>query len=191
MQAMPSMTHSMAPQTTVGAAGTTFMAEPITTRIESAGAMVMEQQSVPARMEAMPATTYSAPATTYMAGAQSGVMMGGTTMMGGPVQHEGFLQHAMHTMGNAVGLGSSQAGTTYIQGGQAGASYVQGGRVTIASAPAEGVTSLGSVQTPVVYSATTGGCAVGGAGSAGLFDQIDTNHDGVISRAEFAQVVQQ
>jgi len=168
----------MAPQTTVGASGTTFMAEPMTTRIESAGATAMEQQS-------MPATTYSAPATTYMSGAQAGVMMGG------PVHQEGFLQHAMHTVGNAMGLGGSQAGTTYVQGGQPGTTYVQDGRVTIASAPAGAVTSIGSVQTPVVYGATTGGCAAGGAGSASMFDQIDTNHDGVISRAEFAQVVQQ
>merc|ERR1719242_676176 len=110
----------------------------------------------------------------------------------------------MHSVGNALGLGGSQANTTYVQGGQA-STYIQGGQVygqgsgvTYASAPAWGVTSFGSVQTPVTYGAsgampttTTGGYAVGGGGSASLFDQLDTNHDGVISRAEFAQVVQQ
>merc|ERR1719411_2052787 len=89
---------------------------------------MMEQQPVSTRIEAMPGATYSAsPATTYVAGAQpSGVMMGGTTMMGGAVQQEGFLQHAMNTVETAFGLGGSQA-NTYIQGGQAGTTYVQGG----------------------------------------------------------------
>merc|ERR1712008_325557 len=122
---------------------------------ESAGAMVMQQQPLSSRMEAMPATTYSAaaPAATYIAGPQSGVMVGGTTMMGGAVsQLEGFLQHAMHTMGNAIGLGGSQATPT--------TTYVQGGGVTY-GAP-------GAVSTT-----TTGGYAMmGGAGSASLFDQI-------------------
>merc|ERR1719189_915750 len=111
------MPYSMTPQT---GAATTLVAEPVATRIESAGAMVMEQQPLSSRMEAMPATTYSAaaPAATYIAGPQSGVMVGGTTMMGGAVpQQEGFLQHAMHTVGNAIGLGGSQATptTTYVQ----------------------------------------------------------------------------
>jgi len=195
LQPEPSMTYSMAPQTMGEAPGMQMVAEPVATRIEPAGGMMMEQQPVPTHIEAMPATTYSAPAATYLAGAQPGVMMGGPTMMGAPVQQEGFLQHAMHSVGNALGLGGSQANTTYIQGGQV---YGQGGGVTYASAPAGGVTSFGSVQTPVTYGAsgampttTTGGYAVGGAGSASLFDQLDTNHDGVISRAEFAQVVQQ
>jgi len=144
---------------------------------------VMEQQAVPTRMEAMPVATYGAPSATYIAGAQPGVMVGGTTVVSGAVQQqEGFLQHAMHTVGNALGLGGGQATTT----------YVQGGGVTVASAPAGGVTSFGSVQAAApVTTMSTGSYAVGGAGSAGLFDQIDTNKDGVISRAEFAQAVQQ
>merc|ERR1719362_905540 len=46
-QAMPSMSYSMAPQTMGGAVGTTLVAEPVATRIESAGGMMMEQQPVP------------------------------------------------------------------------------------------------------------------------------------------------
>jgi len=114
-QAMPSMAYPMEPQTMGGAAGTVLVAEPVAT---PAGGMVMEQQPVPTRIEAMPATTYSAtPATTY----QPGVMMGGA------VQQEGFVQHAMHSVGAALGLGGSQINTTYGQGGLAGTTYVQGG----------------------------------------------------------------
>jgi len=174
---MPSVQYSSAPQTMVG---TTMMAEPVVTRIEPSG-MVMEQQ----------AATYGAPSTTYIAGTQSGVMAGGTTVVSGTVQRqEGFLQHAMKTVSSALGLGGSQPTTT----------NVQGGGVTMASAPAGGVTSFGSAQAaaPVTYGApgtvttvSTGGYVVGGAGSASLFDQIDANKDGVISRAEFAQSVQQ
>lgn len=140
-QAVPSMTYSMAPQT-MGAAATTFVAEPIATRIEPAGGIVMEQQPVPTRIE---------------------------------------------------------AGNTYVQGAQAGTitTYGQGGGV-IASGAAGGMTAFGTMQTPVTYAApgaisttTAGAFAVGGAGQASLFDQIDTNHDGVISRAEFTQAVQQ
>jgi len=190
-QAMPSMSYSMAPQTMGGAAGITFVAEPVAT------GMMMEQQPMSTRIEAMPGATYSAPAaTTYLAGAQpNGVMMGGTTMMGGAVQQEGFLQHAMNTVETAFGLGGSQTNTTYVQGGQAGTTYIQGGTaygqgggMTIAS-PAGGVVTYGAPG--AMSTTTTGGYAVGGAGSANLFDQIDANHDGVISRAEFAQVMQQ
>merc|ERR1712129_246355 len=113
LQPEPSMTYSMAPQTMGEAPGMQMVAEPVATRIEPAGGMMMEQQPVPTHIEAMPATTYSAPAATYLAGAQPGVMMGGPTMMGAPVQQEGFLQHAMHSVGNALGLGGSQANTTY------------------------------------------------------------------------------
>jgi len=153
-QAMPSMTYSMGPQTMGGAMGTTLVAEPVATRIESP-------------------------------------------------QQEGFMQHAMHTVGNALGLGGSN--TTYVQGGTA---YGQGGGLTIASAPSGGVTygapgvtygAPGAMTTTTtggyavgapgaMTTTTTGGYAVAGAGSASMFDQIDTNHDGVISRAEFAQV---
>jgi hypothetical protein len=146
----------------------------------------MEQQAVPTRIEAMPAQTYGAPTTTYISGAQPGVMVGGTTMVGGTVQQEGFLQHAMHTVGNALGFGSQAPTTT----------YVQGGGVPMASAPlgsvqsAPGVT-YGAPGTMTTMSAPGGGYAVGGAGSANLFDQIDTNHDGVVTRAEFAQAMQQ
>jgi len=196
VQAMPSMSYSMPPQTRGEAVGTMFVSEPVATRVESVGGM-MEQP----RIETMPGTTYSAQTTTtYVAGAQPGVMMGGA------VQQEGFLQHAMSTVGTALGLSGSQTNTTYVQGAQAGTTYIQGGTtygqgggVTIASAPAgmmASPTSFGSG--PVTYGApgvmpttTTGGYAVGGAGSASMFDQIDANHDGVISRAEFAQVMHQ
>jgi len=116
--------------------------------------------------------------------------VGSTSIVGGTVQQEGFVQHAMHTVGNALGLGENQGTTT----------YVQGGGMTMASVPAGGVTSFGSAQAApaVTYGApgtvttmSTGAYAVGGAGSASLFDQLDTNKDGVISRAEFAQAVQQ
>jgi len=128
---------------------------------------------------------------TYIAGTQPNVMVGGTTVVSGAVQQQGgFLQHAMKTVSNVLGFAGRQNATT----------HVQGGGVTMASAPAGGVASFGSVQAaaPMTYGApgtvttmSTGGYAVGGSGSASLFDQIDANKDGVISKAEFAQAVQQ
>jgi len=170
--------------------GTTTMAEPVVTRFEPVG-MMMETQPVPTRIEGMPATTYGAPpSTAYIAGAHPSVMVGGTAVVGAEVQQEGFLQHAMRAVGDTLGLGGSQATTT----------NVQGGRETMASDAAEGVTSFDSVQAaaPMTYGApgtvttmSTGGYAMGGAGSASLFDHFDTNKDGVISREEIAQAVQQ
>merc|ERR1719410_1810078 len=157
---MGSMQYS-APGGMVPPVGTVMVAEPVATRVEPAG-MVMEQQAVPTRIEATPATTYGAPTTTYISGAQPGVMVGGTTMVGGTVQQEGFLQHAMHTVGNALGFGSQAPTTTYVQGGAPLGS--------VQSAP--GVT-YGAPGTMTTMSAPGGGYAVGGAGSANLFDQID------------------
>merc|ERR1719410_2327508 len=157
--------HSM-PQTMAGAAmvGTALVAEPVATRIEPAGSM-MEEASLQMRTEGMSAANYGAPPSmTSVAGVQPGVVVGSTAVVGAATQQEGFLQHAMRTVGGALGLGGSQATATYVQGN------------AFDSVQATAPVTYGAPGT--VGTVSTGGYVVGGAGSASLFDQIDTNHDG-------------
>eukprot|EP00419_Tripos_fusus_P047125 CAMPEP_0172824742 /NCGR_PEP_ID=MMETSP1075-20121228/18208_1 /TAXON_ID=2916 /ORGANISM="Ceratium fusus, Strain PA161109" /LENGTH=154 /DNA_ID=CAMNT_0013666075 /DNA_START=1 /DNA_END=465 /DNA_ORIENTATION=- len=152
-------------------------------------------------MQAPTVTTTALPSMQYSMAPQT---MVGTTMLVEPVatriEPDGMVMEQQAMPAATYGAPT----TTYLSGAQPGVmattTYVQGGGVTMAPASAGGVTSFGSAQAmaPVTYGApgtvTTisgGGHAVGGAGSATLFDQIDTNKDGVISRAEFAQAVQQ
>jgi len=175
------------------------------------GSQVTEQQPVPSRMEAMPVTTYGAPGTaTTVPGTTTNVSTGGYVV---GAEARGITMNpydramattampsVQYSMAPQTVLVAEPVATRVEPAGMATTTYVQGGGVTMAPAPAGGVSSFSSMQAtaPVTYGApgtattvSTGGYVVGGAGSASLFDQIDTNKDGVISREEFAQAVQQ
>merc|ERR550532_2265803 len=115
-----------------------FIAEPVAAQ---PGAFMAQQPG---------AVTYAAPAQpTYTAEQQ----VGGTTIMGGTVQQEGFLQQAMHTVGNALGFGGSQVapGTVTYAAPQQTVTYAAPQQTMFVTDQQMGSSQIVMEQQPMAY----------------------------------------
>merc|ERR1711976_579322 len=103
-------------------------------------------------------------------------MQGGAQIMQGGVQQ---------STQSAITYGAPSASVQYAQGGaqfmQGGGQVIQGG-VQYMQQPAQSAVTYGAPAASVQY---VQGGAQGMQGN--IFDVVDRNHDGSISRAEFAQ----
>merc|ERR1719282_1572923 len=118
-----------------------------------------------------------------MGGAPVGTMMGGApvgTMMGGP----GAIQEPI--AGGMPGMPGAPVGTYTQYGGQVG---MPQGTVMMAGAPGTQVmvpgTIAGAPGTMVGGIAMSGGQLKAGSITDDVFNMVDRNQDGVISRSEF------